>query len=65
MGRLKVVDAQGQPQLLVVLGEFDAIFGEKRPGRSFLPSFPVKRGGEILSKPSASGWAFAPSNMGK
>ena len=41
MGRLKVVDAQGQPQLLVVLGEFDAIFGEKRPGRSFLPSFPV------------------------
>ena len=43
MGRLKVVDAQGQPQLLVVLGEFDAIFGEKRPGRSFLPSFPVER----------------------
>jgi len=30
VGRLKVVDAQGQPQLLVVLGEFDAIFGEKR-----------------------------------
>jgi len=34
VGRLKVVDAQGQPQLLVVLGEFDAIFGEKRAGRS-------------------------------
>ena len=72
MGRLKVVDAQGQPQWLVVLGEFDAIFGEKTAWPLVplpdLPSFPlvlVRRGGEISPKPSASGWAFAPSKTGK